>query len=89
MFAILARRAVSVVTRSTSTVLNSTCRFKSGATRPPPNRFLKRVLRASPLPRKMVTDQLRSHSAAKAETPELVSMKHGFVKAAARLNQIV
>jgi putative transposase len=47
------------------------------------------VLRASPLPRKMVTDQLRSHSAAKAETPELVSMKHGFVKAAARLNQIV
>lgn len=41
-------------------------------------RFFKRVLRSSPLPRKIVTDQLRSYPAAKAEIPELVSVK-GFV----------
>jgi putative transposase len=49
-------------------------------------RFFKRVLRSSPMPRKIVTDQLRSYPAAKAEIPELVSVKHVFVKAAARLN---
>jgi putative transposase len=49
-------------------------------------RFFKRVLRSSPVPSKIVTDQLNSYSAAKAEIPELVSVKHVFVKAAARLN---
>jgi hypothetical protein len=38
------------------------------------------------VPRKIVTDQLRSYPAAKAEIPELASVKHVFVKAAARLN---
>ncbi|MFM0557990.1 IS6 family transposase [Paraburkholderia sediminicola] len=49
-------------------------------------RFFKRVLRSSPVPRKIITDQLRSYPAAKAEIPELASVKHVFVKAAARLN---
>jgi putative transposase len=49
-------------------------------------RFFKRVLRSSPLPRKIITDQLRSYPAAKAEISELTSVKHVFVKAAARLN---
>jgi putative transposase len=49
-------------------------------------RFFKRVLRSSPVPRKIVTDQLRSYPAAKAEIPELVNVKHVFVKGAARLN---
>jgi putative transposase len=49
-------------------------------------RFFKRVLRSNPVPRKIVTDQLRSYPAAKAEIPELVGVKHVFVKAAARLN---
>ncbi|AJX35952.1 Uncharacterised protein [Burkholderia oklahomensis] len=49
-------------------------------------RFFKRVLRSSSVPRKIVTDQLRSYPAARAEIPELVSVKHVFVKAAARLN---
>jgi transposase-like protein len=44
------------------------------------------VLRSSPVPRKIVTDQLRSYPVAKAEIPELVSVKHVFVKAAARRN---
>ena len=38
------------------------------------------------VPRKILTDQLRSYPAAKAEIPELASVKHVFVKAAARLN---
>ena len=38
------------------------------------------------VPRKIVTDQLRSYQAAKTEIPELASVKHVFVKAAARLN---
>jgi putative transposase len=38
------------------------------------------------VPRKIVTDQLRSYPAAKADIPELASAKHVFVKAAARLN---
>jgi putative transposase len=49
-------------------------------------RFFKRVLRSSPVPRKIVTDQLRSYPAAKAEIPVLANVKHVFVKAAARLN---
>ncbi|WP_028206443.1 IS6 family transposase [Paraburkholderia nodosa] len=49
-------------------------------------RFFKRVLRSNPVPRKIITDQLRSYPAAKAEIPELASVKHVFVKAAARLN---
>jgi putative transposase len=38
------------------------------------------------VPRKIITDQLRSYPAAKAEIPELASVKHVFVKAGARLN---
>jgi putative transposase len=49
-------------------------------------RFFKRVLRSNPVARKIVTDQLRSNRAAKAEIPELANVKHVFVKAAARLN---
>jgi transposase-like protein len=49
-------------------------------------RFFKRVLRSSPVPRKIVTDKLRSYPAAKADIPELAKVKHVFVKAAARLN---
>lgn len=49
-------------------------------------RFFKRVLRSAPVPRTIVTDQLRSYPAAKAEIPELAGVKHVFVKAAARLN---
>jgi putative transposase len=45
--------------------------------------FFKRVLRSSPMPRKIVTDQLRSYPAAKAEIPELANVNHVFVKAAA------
>jgi putative transposase len=37
-------------------------------------------------PRKIVTEQLRSYAAAKAEIRELAKVKHVFVKAAARLN---
>jgi putative transposase len=49
-------------------------------------RFFKRTLRSNPAPRKIVTDQLRSYPAAKAEIPELAQLKDVFVKAAARLN---
>lgn len=38
------------------------------------------------MPRKIVTDQLRSYPAAKADIPELLSVKHVFVKAAACVN---
>jgi putative transposase len=48
-------------------------------------RFFKRVLRSNPVPRSIVTDQLRSYPAAKAEIPELANVKQVFVKAAARL----
>ena len=37
------------------------------------------------MPRKIVTDQLRSYPAEKADIPELVNVKHVFVKATARL----
>ena len=49
-------------------------------------RFFRRVLRSSLAPRKIVTDQLRSYPAAKADIPELAQVKHVFVKAAARVN---
>src|SRR5882672_10615116 len=50
-------------------------------------RFFKRVLTACPdVPRKIVTDQLRSYPAARAEIAELANVKHVFVKASARLN---
>ena len=48
--------------------------------------FFRRVLRSNPLPRKIVTDQLRSYPAAKADIPELAHTKHVSVKAAARVN---
>jgi hypothetical protein len=38
------------------------------------------------VPRKIVTDQLRSYPAAKAEIVELANVKHVFVKATAWLN---
>ena len=37
-------------------------------------RLFGRVLRSCPVPRKILTDQLRSHSAAKADIPELVAV---------------
>jgi hypothetical protein len=37
-------------------------------------------------PREIVTDELRSYPAAKAEIPELAHVKHVFVKACARVN---
>ena len=49
-------------------------------------RFFRRVLRSNPAPRKIVTDQLRSYAAAKADIAELAHVKHVFVKAAARVN---
>ncbi|BCG04719.1 hypothetical protein PPGU19_092870 (plasmid) [Paraburkholderia sp. PGU19] len=49
-------------------------------------RFFRRVLRSNPVPRKIVTDQLRSYPAAKADIPELAQVKHVFVKAAAGVN---
>ncbi|NLP64801.1 IS6 family transposase [Paraburkholderia sacchari] len=49
-------------------------------------RFFKHVLRSNPVPRKIVTDQLRSYPAAKADIAELAGVKHAFVKAAARVN---
>jgi hypothetical protein len=71
--------------RLTSTARNSTFWYKSGATRPPPS-AASSVLRSNLVPRKIVTDQLRSYPAAKAEIPEPVNVKHVFVKAAAQLN---
>src|SRR6201988_1818130 len=49
-------------------------------------RFFRKVLRSNPVPRKIVTDQLRSYPAAKADIPELAHVKHVFVKASARVN---
>ena len=49
-------------------------------------RFFRKVLRSNPVPRKIVTDQLRSYPAAKADIPELAHVKHVFLKAAARVN---
>ena len=47
-------------------VLLQTRRNKAAA-----KRFFRRVLRSCPVPQKIVTDQLRSYPAAKAEVPEL------------------
>ncbi|MFM0005814.1 DDE-type integrase/transposase/recombinase [Paraburkholderia dipogonis] len=49
-------------------------------------RFFRQVLRSNPVPRKIVTHQLRSYPAAKADIPELAHVKHVFVKAAAHVN---
>lgn len=49
-------------------------------------RFFRKVLRSHPVPEKIVTDQLRSYPAAKAEVPELAGVKHVFVTACARIN---
>ncbi len=49
-------------------------------------RLFQRVLRSNPVPRKIVTDQLRSYPAAKADIPELANVKHVFVKASAGVN---
>ncbi|NTY41654.1 DDE-type integrase/transposase/recombinase, partial [Burkholderia diffusa] len=46
----------------------------------------RRVLRSNPVPRKIVTDRLRSYAAAKADIPDLAHVRHVFVKAAARVN---
>jgi putative transposase len=49
--------------------------------------FFQRLLAQYPNgPRKIVTDQLRSYPAAKAELPALAGAEHIFVKAAARVN---
>ncbi|MGO4157018.1 IS6 family transposase [Cupriavidus sp. YAF13] len=62
-------------------ILLQRCRDKAAA-----KRFFLFVLRSCPAPRKIVTDQLRSYPAAKADIPELANVKHVFVKAAARVN---
>jgi len=49
-------------------------------------RFFKRLLRSCPVPGTIVTDQLRSYPAAKADVSELVNVRHVFIKAAARVN---
>ncbi|GAB7543999.1 IS6 family transposase [Cupriavidus sp. 8B] len=50
-------------------------------------RIFKRVLAAChEVPRKIVTDQLRSYPVAKAGIPELANVRHVFVKASARVN---
>jgi putative transposase len=69
----------------TSTAPNSMSGCKSGV-KAAAKRFFTRVLRSNLVPRKIVTDQLRSYPAAKARIAERVSAKHMFVKAAPRLN---
>lgn len=50
-------------------------------------RFFKHVLAACPeVPRRIITDQLRSYPAAKTEIPELANVRHVFVKASSRVN---
>jgi transposase-like protein len=50
-------------------------------------RCFTHVLAACPDgPRRIVTDQLRSYPAAKAEIPEIANVKDMFVKASARVN---
>jgi hypothetical protein len=44
------------------------------------------VLRSNPVPNRIVSDQLRRYSAAKADISELVDVKHVFVKVATRVN---
>lgn len=52
-------------------------------------RFFGPALHSYPVSHKIVTDQLRSYSAAKAELPELASVTHVFVKASARVSDRV
>jgi putative transposase len=47
---------------------------------------IARVLRSCPVPRRIVTDQLRSYPAAKSRIPTLANVRHVLVKAAARVN---
>jgi putative transposase len=49
-------------------------------------RFFRKMLRSYPVPSRIVTDQLRSYPAAKAEVSQLAGVKHVFVKASARVN---
>jgi putative transposase len=56
-------------------------RDKAGA-----RRFFGKVLRSHRALRKIITDQLRSYPAAKAEIIELAQVKHVFVKASAPVN---
>lgn len=42
-------------------------------------RIFKRVLHSNPVPRKIVTNQLRSNPTAKTEIPKLANVKHVFV----------
>jgi transposase-like protein len=47
-------------------------------------RFSKRAPCSSPVPHRIVTDQLLSNPETKGEIPELANVKHMFFKAAAR-----
>jgi putative transposase len=49
-------------------------------------RFSRRVLRSIPVPRRIVTDQLRRYPSAKAGIPGFADVKRVFVKAAARVS---
>jgi len=49
-------------------------------------RFFRKMPRSYPVPRTIITDQLRSYLAAKAEVPQLAGVKHVFVKASTRGN---
>ncbi len=63
-------------------ILLQKCRDNAAA-----KRFFKRVQASCPeAPRKIVTDQLRSYPAAKAEIPQLKHVKHVSVRGSARLN---
>ncbi|MCQ0029874.1 DDE-type integrase/transposase/recombinase [Burkholderia glumae] len=49
-------------------------------------RFFGKMLHSYPLPRKTVTDRLRSDPAASVEEPQLASVKQVFMKAWTRVN---
>jgi len=71
-----------------ATIFISPCRSRqSKAGVPPPWSRPTAIFRfSSPVPRRIVTDQLRSYPTANAEIPELTSVKHVFVNASARLH---
>ena len=60
-------------------------------------RFFRRVLRSNPVPRKIVTDQLRSYPAADADISELAQVKpygenassHGILTVGAATDQVI